>query len=62
MHEEGGFIMKVKIFDYEHEYDLEHAINSFIKDKKVISIHYQTSHFQSFDDQIYSFSVLIFYE
>lgn len=54
--------MKIKIFDFEHEVDLEAAVNQFIKDKKVLSINYQTSHFQSFDDQIYSFSVLIVYE
>ncbi len=54
--------MRVKIFDYEHEIDLENAINSFIVDKKIISISYQTCHFQALDEQIYSFSALIFYE
>lgn len=54
--------MKVKIFDFEHEEDLENAINSFITDVKVINIQYQTSHFQSNNGQIFSFSALIFYE
>lgn len=52
----------VKIFDFEHEIDLENAINEFIIDKKIISISYQTCHFQAHDEQIYSFSALIFYE
>ncbi len=54
--------MKVKLFDYEHELDLEEAINSFITDKKVIKIEYSTSHFQTLDMQIYSFSAMIIYE
>ncbi len=54
--------MKVKIFDFEHEIDLENAINEFIIDKKIIKIDYQTSHFQSLDSQIYSFSAMIIYE
>ncbi len=54
--------MKIKIFDFEHELDLENAVNDFIKNKIVINIFYQTSHFQSLDSQIYSFSVLIYYE
>lgn len=54
--------MQVKIFDYEHEIDLEKAINKFIEDIKVINIQYQTCHFQALDEQIYSFSALIYYE
>lgn len=54
--------MQVKIFDFEHEIDLENAVNLFIKDKTIISISYQTCHFQALDEQIYSFSVMIFYE
>lgn len=54
--------MKVKIFDFEHEIDLETAINSFISNKVVISILYQTSHFQSLNEQVFSFSALILYE
>lgn len=54
--------MLVKIFDFEHEVDLENAVNDFIKDKIIIGIQYQTCHFQAHDEQIYSFSVLIHYE
>lgn len=54
--------MNVKIFDYEHEVDLEEAINNFIADKKVVSICYQTSHFYALNEQIFSFSALILYE
>ncbi len=53
--------MLIKVFDYEHEKDLEDAVNNFIVDKEIINILYQTSHFQSLDEQIYSFSVLIYY-
>ncbi|MBS1477019.1 MAG: sporulation protein Cse60 [Acholeplasmatales bacterium] len=54
--------MKVKIFDFEHEVDLENAINNFIKNKKIIDIKYQNSHFYAGNEQIYSFSALIIYE
>lgn len=54
--------MKVKIFDYEHELDLENAINEFIYNKKIVKIDYRTSHFQSHDMQIFSFSALVIYE
>lgn len=54
--------MKVKIFDFEHESDLESAINEYIKDinkNDLIDIQYQTSHYNFNGEQIYSFSVLI---
>ncbi len=55
--------MKVKIFDYEHEKDLENAVNSFLKDiKDVEEIQYQTSHFCANGEQIYSFSCMILYK
>lgn len=54
--------MKVKILDFEHEEDLEKAVNDFILGKnKIISIQYQTSHFECNGEQIYSFSCLIMY-
>lgn len=53
--------MQVKIFDYEHEIDLENAINAFIKDKNVIDIKYSISHFQYLNEQIFSFSAMILY-
>ncbi len=54
--------MKVKIFDYEHEFDLEKNVNEFIKSKKIVDIKYSTSHFSILDEQIYSFSALVMYE
>lgn len=54
--------MQVKIFDFEHELDLEQAINNFIKDKKIIDIKYSISHFKYSNEQIFSFSALIMYE
>ncbi len=53
--------MKVKIFDFEHEFDLEKNINEFIKNKTVIDIKYSTSHFSVLDEQIYSFSAIVIY-
>lgn len=56
-------IMKVKIFDEEHESDLEKAINKFLdeNDIDVIDIKYQTSAFSYGEDQIYCFSAMIIY-
>lgn len=56
--------MKVKLFDFEHEQDLEEAVNNFFKEKKidVQQICYQTSHFAFNGEQIYSFSCLILYK
>ena len=56
--------MKVKIFDFEHELDLEEAINSFLQNKtlEIIDIKYQTSHFYAGNEQLFSFSVLILYK
>lgn len=54
--------MKVKLFDFEHEEDLEEAINKFICDIEVIDIKYQVSHFDYNGEQIYSFSCMIVYK
>lgn len=54
--------MKVKLFDFEHEIDLENAINDFIEGKNVIDIKYQVSNFETNGEQIYSFSCLIVFE
>ena len=56
--------MRVKLFDYEHEEDLEDAINSFLEEEKDIiidKISYQVSNFGINGEQIYSFSCLILY-
>lgn len=56
--------MNVKIFDYEHEKDLEDAVNIFlqIKNMEIIDIKYQSSHFYAGNEQVFSFSVLIMYK
>lgn len=54
--------MKVKIFDCEHEQDLELMVNEFLQNEyKIIDIKYQTSHFNSNGEQIYSFSCMVIY-
>lgn len=57
--------MKVKLFDFEHEEDLEDAINDFfssIPNIKILKISYQVSNFGINGEQIYSFSSMILYE
>ena len=52
--------MKVKLFDFEHEEDLEKAVNKYLKTiDNVIQIQYQTSHFSHDGEQIHSFSCMI---
>ena len=54
--------MKVKIFDFEDEKDLESAINDFLDDDMdVIDIKYQVSSCVFSDEQIYCFSAMIVY-
>ena len=54
--------MKVKIFDCEHELDLEMKINAFLIDHDdIIDIKYQINSFMAKDEQIYSFSAMIIY-
>ena len=56
--------MKVKIFDYEDETDLEEDINSFIEtndDIEVIDIKYQVSVGVFSDEQVFCFSAMIIY-
>ncbi len=50
--------MKVKIFDCDHELDLEDEINKFIKDKEVIDIKYNIAFQVLGEDQIYLFHLL----
>lgn len=57
-----GDLMKVKLFDYEHEGDLEKAINDFLKDDmEVIDIKYSVSSCVFSDEQIFCFSAMIIY-
>lgn len=53
--------MKVKIFDCDHEKDLEDCINEFIIDKEIIDIKYQVSISIVGEEQIYCFSSMIVY-
>ena len=53
--------MKVKLFDENHEKDLEDAINNFIEDKEVIDIKYELSIAVSGEDQIYCYTAMVIY-
>ena len=54
--------MKVKIFDEDHEEDLENKINEFIEDKDVVDIKYSVGVSVFSEEQIYCFSALIMYK
>lgn len=54
--------MKVKIFDFEDEKDLEKAINDFLDDSMdVIDIKYQVSVGIFSEEQIFCFSAMVVY-
>ena len=55
--------MKVKIFDYEDETDLEEDVNEFISvnNIEVIDIKYQVSVGIFSEEQIFCFSAMIIY-
>ena len=55
--------MKVKIFDYEDELDLEEDVNDFISDNniEVIDIKYQVSSSIFGEEQVFCFSAMIIY-
>ena len=57
--------MQVKIFDEEHEKDLEIKINEFLSynyDINVVDIKYQVATLYDGREQIYCFSAMIIYE
>jgi len=56
--------MKVKMFDENHEKDLEKAINEFLADfeGEVIDIKYQVSISIFAEEQLYCFSAMILYK
>ena len=56
-----GDNMKVKLFDCDHEKDLEECVNEFIEEKDVIDIKYQVSIAINGEEQIYCFSAMIIY-
>ena len=57
--------VKVKIFDEEHEKDLEESVNGFLKDvtaDHLIDVKYQLSHFSDGPGQIFSYSAMVIYK
>jgi len=54
--------MLIKLFDEEHEQDLEDKINDFIYDKDVIDIKYQISVAMFSEEQIYCYSAMVLYK
>lgn len=53
--------MKVKIFDLDHELDLEEEVNNFIKDKEIIDIKYNVAIEAIGEEQIYCYSAMVIY-
>ncbi len=54
--------MKVRIFDENHEADLESDINEFIIDKEIIDIKFNVAVSMFGEEQIYCFSAMILYK
>ncbi|MEW9110692.1 sporulation protein Cse60 [Cytobacillus gottheilii] len=59
-------MIKVKLFDHEHEKDLEVEMNKFLEkmdEKKLLDIKYNVAAVQEEDDeQIYCFSAMVIYK
>lgn len=54
--------MKVKLFDENHESDLEKVVNDFLKsDIEVVDIKYQVSIGIFSEEQVFCFSAMIIY-
>lgn len=54
--------MRVKVFDFEDEEDLEKAINDFLDDDiEIIDIKYAVSSSIFSEEQIFCFSAMIIY-
>lgn len=55
--------MKVKIFDENHEKDLEQDINDFLSEgKEIVDIKFQTAISIFSEEQVYCFSAMIIYK
>lgn len=54
--------MKVKLFDCEHEADLQSEINSFIENVEVIDIKYDVAVAMFGEEQIFCFSAMVIYK
>ena len=59
-----GDFMYVKLFDENHENDLETSINEFLKGNNygIIDIKYQVAIAMYGEDQVYCFSAMVIYE
>jgi len=60
-------MIQVKLFDREHEKDLENEMNRFLKgleEKRLLDIKYNVAAFpeEEEEDQIYCFSAMIIYK
>ena len=55
--------MKVKVFDEQHEKDLENSLNNFLNshDCNIIDIKFQVAIAVSGEEQIYCFSAMVIY-
>ena len=60
--DKNGDNMKVKVFDCDHESDLESAINDFIQEKEVVDIKFSVAASVFGEEQVYCFSALIVYK
>jgi hypothetical protein len=57
--------MKIKLFDENHEKDLEEEVNEFlekISDEKIIDIKFQVSTMYDYKDQIYCYCAMVIYK
>lgn len=57
-------MIKVKVFDEQHEQDLEEAVNEFLKrihESDVVDIQYSVAATCAQSEQIYCFSAMIIY-
>ncbi len=58
-------MIQVKVFDEEHEKDLEDNVNEFLEtidEEDLIDIKYQLSTLYDYKEQIYCYSALIIYK
>ena len=58
-------MIQVKVFDYEHEKDLEKEMNRFLErldEKELVDIKYNVAAYQEeVEEQIYCFSAMVIY-
>lgn len=60
-----SYTLRVKMFDEEHEQDLEDSINEFLEDldvKNLIDIKYQLSTMYDYKEQIYCYTAMVVYK